>query len=278
MPSTLAKVPHAPRRPHVPQNTAPSFVLALSMHALLFGALWFAVQWHTVSDAPAEAQLWDIAPPVQVVEVAPAPPPPPPVVEPQQTEADIVEKQQKVQPKPEPPPPKPVEPEPVKKPPPPKPEPRKEDKKPPPEAKRASDERAEREAEKRRLDEVSRIAAEAGSSTAASGSGTPTHAAGAGGRNTDPSYAGRIIAAVRQNLVFSVPDGTSEQISAKFDVDLLPDGFQAGPPKLIKSSGLPGYDEAVDRAIRRTDPFPRPSDGSPPPRTLHLTFFPIDRN
>jgi colicin import membrane protein len=272
MPRTIVHTPVRRHAPQAPRNSLGSFLLALSVHALLFGALWFAVQWHTVvSDAPAEAELWNIAVP-PVVDLTPEPPPPPaPVVVPQQADADIVEKQQKpkpeVAPEPVPPPPPPPPqakpaPEPVKpveavKPPPPK--------APPPDTKR-SEARAQREAEQRHQEELSRIAAQAGGASAA---GSPTRAgAGAGGRG-DPSYPGRIQSAVRRNIVFSPPEGTSADIFAEFQV--------AAPPKLLTPSGLAGWDEAVERAISRTDPFPRPSDGSPPPRTLRLILRPIDR-
>ena len=35
------------------------------------------------------------------------------------------------------------------------------------------------------------------------------------------------------------------------------------------------YDQAVERAIRRCDPFPRPREGAMP-RSLRLTFDPVD--
>jgi len=43
----------------------------------------------------------------------------------------------------------------------------------------------------------------------------------------------------------------------------------------IAESGLPGYDEAVERAIRRTDPFPRRRDGTVE-RTVIIRFRPVD--
>jgi colicin import membrane protein len=56
---------------------------------------------------------------------------------------------------------------------------------------------------------------------------------------------------------------------------LLPTGEQAGAPKLLKGSGLPAFDQAVERAIRRCDPFPRPREGAMP-RDLDLRFDPVD--
>ena len=41
------------------------------------------------------------------------------------------------------------------------------------------------------------------------------------------------------------------------------------------AAGLAGYDEAVERAIRRTDPFPRKRDGTVD-RTVIIRFRPVD--
>jgi len=65
------------------------------------------------------------------------------------------------------------------------------------------------------------------------------------------AYKALIIACIRPNIAFAVPDGTPEQVYAEFKVELLPTGEQAAPPKLIKPSGLPGYDDAAERAIIR---------------------------
>ena len=78
------------------------------------------------------------------------------------------------------------------------------------------------------------------------------------------------------HIVFNVPDGVDpKQHVAEFEVQLLPTGEQATAPKLLKASGLAAYDQAVERAIRRCDPFPRPREGAMP-RSLRLTFDPVD--
>jgi colicin import membrane protein len=46
--------------------------------------------------------------------------------------------------------------------------------------------------------------------------------------------------------------------------------------RLVKPSGLPGYDAAVERAIRRTDPFPRKPDGTVD-RTVSIRFRPVEK-
>jgi len=73
-----------------------------------------------------------------------------------------------------------------------------------------------------------------------------------------------------------VPEGLRpKQHVAEFEVQLLPSGEQVGAPRLLHASGLAAYDQAVERAIRRCDPFPRPREGAMP-RSLRLTFDPVE--
>lgn len=68
-------------------------------------------------------------------------------------------------------------------------------------------------------------------------------------------------------------DGNPE---LKFDIGLLPTGELSGAPKLVKSSGNTACDDAVERAIRMSEPLPLPSDASlfSQFRNLNLTFRP----
>ena len=68
-------------------------------------------------------------------------------------------------------------------------------------------------------------------------------------------------------------DGNPE---LKFEIGLLPTGELSGNPKLVKSSGNAACDDAVDRAIRASEPLPLPSDASlfSQFRNLKLTFRP----
>ena len=89
-------------------------------------------------------------------------------------------------------------------------------------------------------------------------------------------YEGQVVGCIRPHIVFNVPDGVKpKQHVAEFEVQLLPTGEQATAPKLLKASGLASFDQAVERAIRRCDPFPRPAEGAMP-RSLRLTFDPVD--
>jgi len=67
-------------------------------------------------------------------------------------------------------------------------------------------------------------------------------------------------ARIRPHIVFNVPDGVQpKQHVAEFEVQLLPTGDRHGA-KLLKASGLPSFDQAVERAIRRCEPCPRPRE------------------
>jgi colicin import membrane protein len=81
-------------------------------------------------------------------------------------------------------------------------------------------------------------------------------------RSSGPSsgYAGRIAAAVRPNITFPDADTVNGNPSAEFEVNLAPDGTIVGV-KLSKSSGLPGWDEAAERGLHKTDKLPRDTDG-----------------
>ncbi|EGF32833.1 putative tolA (transport transmembrane-like protein) [Oxalobacteraceae bacterium IMCC9480] len=51
--------------------------------------------------------------------------------------------------------------------------------------------------------------------------------------------------------------------SVEYAVELLPDGTVRGIRKL-KTSGIPGFDEAVRRAIEKSQPFPADKSGTAP--------------
>ena len=232
------------------------------MHFLLVFGMWFAVQWRTSSEAPAVAELWEPLPALE----QPAPPPPPPVPaqpEPPKPDADIVEKQQVKPHAPEQESPPPVERRPIEKKEPKKVEPKKETKPTPQQI-----EREQRQAEERRQAEIARVTGQVVGTARA-----PSASTGA----ISNAYAALINSCIRPNIVFAVPEGTSEQVYAEFKVELLPTGEQFSPPQvnLIKSSGLPGYDDAAERAIIRCDPFPRDRDGTVP-RSFTLKMYPTE--
>jgi colicin import membrane protein len=83
------------------------------------------------------------------------------------------------------------------------------------------------------------------------------------GPSIDSDYANRFAAKIKSNLVFNVPVGLAGNPPVEFEVRLLPDGSVAGIRKL-RPSGVPGFDEAVARAIERSQPFPRDKSGTVP--------------
>ncbi len=76
---------------------------------------------------------------------------------------------------------------------------------------------------------------------------------------------------MKPNIRFS-PDAVAGNPTAEVDVRAAPDGTIIGR-RLVKSSGIPAWDEAVLRAIDKTEVLPRDTDGRVPP-TLLLVFRP----
>jgi colicin import membrane protein len=79
----------------------------------------------------------------------------------------------------------------------------------------------------------------------------------------DPDWESKISAKVYGNIVFIAPDNLADNPTAQFQVQLLPDGSIASIRKL-KSSGVPGFDEAVQRAIEKSQPYPKDKTGRVP--------------
>jgi colicin import membrane protein len=85
------------------------------------------------------------------------------------------------------------------------------------------------------------------------------------------SYTDRIRAKIRGNIV--LPPELKGNPSAVFEVVQLPSG-EVISAKLIKGSGHAGYDTAVERAILKSSPLPRPDDPGLFERSLRLIFCP----
>jgi colicin import membrane protein len=91
------------------------------------------------------------------------------------------------------------------------------------------------------------------------GTGAPTSTSTAA-RASGPSesYAGRIRARVRPNIVFS--DDISGNPTAEVEVRMAPDGTITSK-RVVKSSGVKSWDDAVLRALDKTEVLPRDVDG-----------------
>jgi colicin import membrane protein len=94
------------------------------------------------------------------------------------------------------------------------------------------------------------------------------------GPRGDPSYNQKVGAKIRSNTVFNGAEDVEGNPSVEYAVDLLPDGTVRGMRKL-KTSGIPGFDEAVRRAIEKSQPFPADKSGTVPSGII-LTHKPKD--
>jgi colicin import membrane protein len=129
---------------------------------------------------------------------------------------------------------------------------RKEDEK----KKRLQEQQQEKKLAQQREDNMKRMQAMAGT-------GAPS-ATGAAVRSSGPSstWAGRVIGRVRPNIVFT--DDIPGNPEAVVEVRLAPDGTIVGK-RIKKSSGNSGWDNAVLRALDKTEVLPRDVDGRVPP-------------
>ena len=268
--------------PKQPAGMGMGMLLALIAHALLVVALTFSVSWRSSTPAAVEAELWAAVPQI----AAPAPPPP-----------------AAPRPEPVPPPPPPV----------PKPAPapqavpdaqiaierarREELKREELKREEAKREAAKREVAKRELAKaeaerkkkelaekeearqeeerletqrqvnLKRMLGQAGNNANSTTPGTAAQSAG-----PSAAYAGRIKARIKPNIVLT--ESVNGDPVATVEVRLAPDGTIVAR-KLIKSSGAKNWDEAVLRAIDKTEILPRDVDGRVPP-LMEIDFKPRD--
>jgi colicin import membrane protein len=237
-----------------------ALVLALVVHLALIAFLWIGVSWQSHEHEGVEVEVWDTqyreaapqAPEsVQEEPVAVKPEPRPvekPVEKARVAKADIALEQEKKR----------------------KEETRKkvEDEK---RQKIEDDKRKKSEvAEKRKQEladqknrqklhdeEMRRIAGGTG------GSGSAPRSTG--NNRGDPSYAAKIGAKIRSNTAFVVPGNLDGNPAVEYAIELLPDGTLRTRPRMLKPSGVPGFDEAVLNAIKKSEPFPKDSTGKVPP-------------
>jgi len=240
--------------PRSPDGTGRGLGLALLVHALLVVAIAFGVHWRASTPAGVEAELWASVPQIAAPKpVEPEPTPPPKKIEPPAPKPEPVQKAPDAQ----------IAIEKAKR----EDEKRKEDAK-------LEDQKREKEAQeqkkkeaaeklkreqadqvaekKRRDDQLARMAALAGN-------GEP-NSPGTAARTAGPSasYAGKIIGRLRPLSVFG--DAVAGNPKAEVEIRVGPDGTILGR-KLLKSSGVPAWDDAVLRAIDKAETLPRDTDG-----------------
>ena len=269
---------------------ARALLLAIVAHVLLTVALTTSLTWkHEAELVSAEAELWSAVP----IEAAPKliePPPPPPTprvqvepppVPPRISDAEIAIERDKLR--------------------------RQEDKererkalelqqrlaklelekkreqeKRDKEKKLAADKRqAEQEAKRRealvaqektkqleaqRQENIKRLTGLANASGGSSATGTALQSSG-----PSASYGARLEARIRPNIVFSDEIAGNPRAVVLFNA--APDGTVVGKPRLKTTSGIKAWDDAVLRAIEKTESIPRDTDGRVPP-LIEMGFTP----
>lgn len=216
-----------------------SMGVAFLAHSLLIAALTWGTQWRNQTTlTTASAELWAALPSESAAESAsaslPAEPESPKAIaqtpepaittEPEKRKAKAIEKKQ-----------------------------------PPKKQPSASKQEAllERQREQARQDQLNRL------------TGLAAASSGAALQNSAPSgpsasYAGRVVAKIRPNIIFNGADSLQGNPAAEVDIRIAPDGTILQPIKLTKSSGHKAWDAAVLRALEKTDTLPRDIDGRIP--------------
>ena len=243
--------------------------LSVLVHGLLLMLLLFSFHWKTVQPmSVAQVELWEAIPAEKAVQPPkPEPTPEPPKPEPKpelkpepkpdpapepQPKAEIQVKKEPVKPKEE----KPVKPKEE-----PKPEPKKKDEKP--------KEDMLKKLQQAMLEEDAKATQAAAPKTGPAASASP---------KVDPSevakYIGLITNKIRRNVNSQLCGSGKPELT--FNLNLMPTGELIGAPRLVKGSGIPACDDAVERAILQSQPLPLPTqpDLLAQFRNLELKFRP----
>ena len=282
-----------------------ALALAAAVHLALVGALLYGVRWKNSQPEAVQVELWSAPPapakalpppesesrpepkpeprpePKPEPKPAPKPEPKPEVKSP--AKPDIALKQEKKPPEPKKPEPKKPEPrpEPEPKKPEPKPEPKKPEPKPEPrpEPKKPEAPRFNFDDELRK--EQKQLEAQRNARSQADRENQLRAAADAAGRELSANsqlrgladYAAKIRAKVRGNIV--LPAGLQGNPEAVFRVHQMPTG-EVLSVKLVKSSGNPALDTAIERAILKSSPLPKPNDESLFQKDLDIKYRPFE--
>lgn len=229
-----------------------SAVLAVLVHLVLFALLFFGVQWQSATPEAVEVELWDRVPAFE-----PAPPPPVQLI-------PEVKPEPVAEPKPEPAPPPDIA---LKE---------KLEKKKREEQKKVEDaKRRDADREQTLKDQRDRLRKESEllqSQREVNEEQNRIAAQRASAKNRSANeYVAKIRSKIRGNI--SVPEGIIGNPEAVFDVVQLPSGDILSV-KLRTGSGHAAYDSAVERAILKSSPLPKPGDPQLFQRDLVLKFRP----
>lgn len=258
--------------PCAQQGRFVSLLLTVGMHVLLVVLLVYGINWQTEPKEAVSVELVRAAPPpspapepAQAQPPKPAPEPPAPEPPPKATaRPDIALKDDK----------RPKEPPKLKEPskPQPKPEP-KHQPKPKPQPPKPDDTYNKQLAEEYKRADERRKAAEQARAIDQELASLKAAQANSARSQATADYIGRIRARIRSNII--LPPDLRGNPEAVFDVVQIPGG-EIIEARLRKSSGHAGYDAAVERAIRKSSPLPRPERSDVFERELRLTFHPLD--
>jgi colicin import membrane protein len=278
-------------RPEEP-GKKPALAFTILVHVGLLAFLFFGVQWKRSQPDVVEVELWSSRPTQAVQAVAPPPPPPETKPEPQPEpkpapkpepkqlppppqKPDIAIKEEKKPPKPEPkkpePEPKKPEPKPEPKKPEPKPEPKVEPKKPEPKPEVKPEPKAPDFSEMLKREAAERGPRPNNSQQLTKAAAAEAEQRAAAGKKGLQDYAAKIRAKVKGNI--SLPPNIQGNPEAIFEVNQLPTG-EVLEVKLKRSSGNPSLDAAIERAILKSSPLPKPDDPALFKRDLEIKYKP----
>jgi colicin import membrane protein len=270
--------------PRPPAGLRSGMVLAIIAHVLLLVALSVGVSWKVSPPTGIEAELWAATPQAAAPRAAEVEPTPPP------TRPTPTVTATKPPPEPPKPPPKEAEPEPdaqiaidkAKR--------AEQSKRTLAAEKQADKKEAEKLAKQRKAEEADKLAEQRRKTDLAAkkrtdtndaalaaarekqmqriagmagATGAPT-ATGTAAQSSGPSadYIGRIKGRIRPNVSF--PDTLAGNPAVEIEIKLAPSG-RIISSRVTKRSGVPEWDEAVLRAIERTEMLPRDEAGKVAP-------------
>lgn len=293
----------------------PAIALAAAMHAGLLAFLFIGVNWQNTEPVAVEAEVWDMKtqsaappppPPQETVEPEPAPPPvpaqkavePPPVEQPvapkppdialekrkaekrrleeerleqQRLEEKRIAKEEKERKKAE----------------------KLAEKKAQEAADKKAQELADKKNEENKLAEKVKADKAAKSKLAATeqakldklksdemkritGAGMVGDAAKSTAPRIDSGYLGAIRGKVKSTTSYAGDTDVAGNPTAEFKIEQLPTG-EIISARLVKSSGIPAFDDAVEKGIVKASPLPKKKDGTVE-RTLVIAFKMKDLN
>lgn len=237
-----------------------SMGLTLVVHLLLLAFLFFGIRWTTQVDEAIEVELVSAVP--QEAATPPRPVAPEPRVEPRP--------EPRVESRPAAPLPKPdiaLKDDKKEK------KEKKEKPKPPLEQKPQADPFQKQLEQELKRTSAERRSAEAASAAARELADFQAAQASAAKARAIADYIGKIRGKIKSNII--LPADIKGNPEAVFDVVQFPSG-EILSVRLKKSSGHAGYDAAVERAILKSSPLPKPERGDLFERELNLKFRPLE--